>query len=456
MAVKDRIPPIERDPQKRAKDFFEVSLGYDEERAVLEAQRCLQCSIPTCVKGCPVGIDIPGFIKQIAQKNFEEAYKILKDYNSLPAVCGRVCPQEIQCEGACILNKAGKPISIGNLERFAADWASKNNVEDEIQIDKNQNKKIAVIGSGPSGLTTSAELAKKGYTVDLFEVFHTPGGVLVYGIPEFRLPKDIVKKEVSFLEKLGVNIILNIPVGFAIHPQEILENYDAVFIGVGAGTPKFMNIDGTELNGVYSANEFLTRINLMKAYKFPQTDTPIKFAKKVVVIGGGNTAMDAARSALRLGAEVTIVYRRSKNEMPARKEEIHHAKEEGVKFLTLTQPVRYIGRNGKLIAIECVKMKLGEPDESGRRKPIPIEGSNFIIETELAIEAIGTQSNKFLLSQFKGLELNKWGYIKADEFGRTSIPKVFAGGDIVTGAATVILAMGAGKKAAYAIDQFLK
>ena len=456
MAVKDRIPPIERDPQKRAKDFFEVSLGYDEERAVLEAQRCLQCSIPTCVKGCPVGIDIPGFIKQIAQKNFEEAYKILKDYNSLPAVCGRVCPQEIQCEGACILNKAGKPISIGNLERFAADWASINNVEDEIQIDKNQNKKIAVIGSGPSGLTTSAELAKKGYTVDLFEVFHTPGGVLVYGIPEFRLPKDIVKKEVSFLEKLGVNIILNIPVGFAIHPQEILENYDAVFIGVGAGTPKFMNIDGTELNGVYSANEFLTRINLMKAYKFPQTDTPIKFAKKVVVIGGGNTAMDAARSALRLGAEVTIVYRRSKNEMPARKEEIHHAKEEGVKFLTLTQPVRYIGRNGKLIAIECVKMKLGEPDESGRRKPIPIEGSNFIIETELAIEAIGTQSNKFLLSQFKGLELNKWGYIKADEFGRTSIPKVFAGGDIVTGAATVILAMGAGKKAAYAIDQFLK
>jgi len=456
MAVKDRIPPIERDPQKRAKDFFEVSLGYDEERAVLEAQRCLQCSIPTCVKGCPVGIDIPGFIKQIAQKNFEEAYKILKDYNSLPAVCGRVCPQEIQCEGACILNKAGKPISIGNLERFAADWASKNNVEDEIQIDKNQNKKIAVIGSGPSGLTTSAELAKKGYTVDLFEVFHTPGGVLVYGIPEFRLPKDIVKKEVSFLEKLGVNIILNIPVGFAIHPQEILENYDAVFIGVGAGTPKFMNIDGTELNGVYSANEFLTRINLMKAYKFPQTDTPIKFAKKVVVIGGGNTAMDAARSALRLGAEVTIVYRRSENEMPARKEEIHHAKEEGVKFLTLTQPVRYIGRNGKLIAIECVKMKLGEPDESGRRKPIPIEGSNFIIETELAIEAIGTQSNKFLLSQFKGLELNKWGYIKADEFGRTSISKVFAGGDIVTGAATVILAMGAGKKAAYAIDQFLK
>lgn len=455
MAVKDRIPPIERNPHERAKDFFEVSLGYDEERAILEAQRCLQCPVPTCVKGCPVGIDIPGFIKQIAEKNFENAYKILKNYNSLPAVCGRVCPQEIQCEGACVLNKTGKPISIGNLERFAADWASKNQVSDQIKIEKKKNKKIAVIGSGPSGLTTSAELAKKGYLVDLYEVFHTAGGVLVYGIPEFRLPKNIVKKEVGFLEKLGVNIILDIPVGFAIHPQEILENYDAVFIGVGAGTPKFMNIEGTELNGVYSANEFLTRINLMKAYEFPKTDTPVKFAKKVVVIGGGNTAMDAARSALRLGADVTIVYRRSENEMPARKAEIHHAKEEGVKFLTLTQPVRYIGKNGKLIGVECIKMKLGEPDESGRRRPIPIEGSNFIIETELAIEAIGTQSNKLLLSQFKGLELNKWGYIKADEFGRTSIPKVFAGGDIVTGAATVILAMGAGKKAAQAIDEFL-
>jgi glutamate synthase (NADPH/NADH) small chain len=456
MAVKDRFPPIERDPQKRSKDFFEVSLGYDEDMAILEAQRCLQCSNPTCVEGCPVGIDIPGFIKQIAQKNFEGAFKILKNYNTLPAVCGRVCPQEIQCEGACVLNKVEKPISIGNLERFAADWASKNNVEDKIKIEKKQNKKIAVIGSGPSGLAASAELAKKGFIVDLFEVFHTPGGVLVYGIPEFRLPKEIVKKEVSFLEKLGVNIILNTPVGFAIHPKELLENYDAIFIGVGAGTPKFMNIDGTELNGVYSANEYLTRINLMKAYKFPQTDTPVKFAKKVVVIGGGNTAMDAARSALRLGAEVTIVYRRSENEMPARKAEIHHAKEEGVKFLTLTQPVRYIGENGKLTAIECVKMKLGEPDESGRRRPIPIKGSNFFIETEIAIEAIGTESNKLLLSQFKGLELNKWGYIKADEFGRTSIPKVFAGGDIVTGAATVILAMGAGKKAAFAIDKFLK
>ncbi|SHH58115.1 NADPH-dependent glutamate synthase [Thermosipho atlanticus] len=455
MAIKERTKPIERNPKERAKDFDEVSLGFDEKRAVAEAKRCLQCKIPTCIKGCPVGIDIPGFIKQIAEKNFEKAYKILKKYNSLPAICGRVCPQEVQCESACVLNKVNQPISIGNLERFAADWAFKENINDEIKIEKKKKQKIAVIGSGPAGLTNSAELAKRGYSVDLYEVFHTAGGVLVYGIPEFRLPKEIVKKEVKFLEMLGVNILLDIPVGFAIHPRELLENYDAIFIGVGAGTPKFMGIEGTELNGVYSANEFLTRINLMKAYKFPNTDTPVKFAKKVVVIGGGNTAMDAARSALRLGADVTIVYRRSEKEMPARKAEIHHAKEEGIKFLTLTQPIRYIGEKGKLVGIECVKMKLGEPDESGRRRPIPIENSNFIIETELAIEAIGTQSNKFLLSQFKGLNLNKWGYIVTDENGQTSLPKVFAGGDIVTGSATVILAMGAGKKAAYSIDKFL-
>ncbi|MBO8160423.1 MAG: NADPH-dependent glutamate synthase [Thermosipho sp. (in: Bacteria)] len=455
MAIKERISPIERKPEERAKDFLEVSLGFDEERAITEARRCLQCKNPPCISGCPVGIDIPGFIKQIVEKNFENAYKILKKYNSLPAICGRVCPQESQCEKACVLNKVGQPISIGNLERFAADWASRNNVKDEVLIEKKQNKKIAIIGAGPAGLTNAAEMAKRGFNVDLYEVFHTAGGVLVYGIPEFRLPKEIVRKEINFLKNLGVDIKLNLPVGFAIHPRKLLEEYDAIFIGVGAGTPKFMNIDGTELNGVYSANEFLTRINLMKAYEFPKTDTPVKFAKKVVVIGGGNTAMDAARSALRLGADVTIVYRRSENEMPARKAEIFHAKEEGIKFKTLTQPIRYIGENGKLIGIECVKMKLGEPDESGRRRPIPIEGSNFIIETEIAIEAIGTQSNKLLLSQFKGLELNKWGYIKADEFGRTSIPKVFAGGDIVTGSATVILAMGAGKKAATAMNDFL-
>jgi glutamate synthase (NADPH/NADH) small chain len=452
MAVKQRIETIERKPNERNKDFNEVNLGYTQELAIEEAKRCIQCPNPTCVQGCPVGIDIPGFIKKIAEKDFEGSYKVLKKYNSLPAICGRVCPQEIQCEGSCVLNKVGQPISIGALERFIADWAINNNIEEDTLPEKRINKKIAIIGAGPAGLTTASELSKAGFSVDMYEVFHDVGGVLIYGIPEFRLPKSIVKKEAQLLKKLGVNIFTNIPVGLAIHPKELLEKYDAIFIGVGAGTPKFMNIEGTELNGVYSANEFLTRINLMKAYKFPQSDTPVKIGEKIVVIGGGNTAMDAARSALRLGADVTVVYRRSENEMPARKEEIKHAKEEGVKFQTLTQPVRYIGdENGNLIGIECIKMKLGGPDESGRRKPTPIPNSNFIIEATVAIEAIGTNPNKLLLSQFKGLELNKWGYIKADEFGRTSIEKVFAGGDIVTGSATVILAMGAGKKAASAI-----
>ncbi|MBT1248210.1 MULTISPECIES: NADPH-dependent glutamate synthase [unclassified Thermosipho (in: thermotogales)] len=456
MALKDRVNPIERNPKERAKDFSEVSLGYTENLAIIEAKRCLQCKIPTCVKGCPVGIDIPGFIKQIANEKFQESYKILKKYNALPAICGRVCPQEVQCEGACVLNKMGKPIAIGLLERFVADWASKNNIKDEIKIEKKSNKKIAIIGAGPSGLTVASELAKYGFLVDVYETFSEPGGVLIYGIPEFRLPKSIVKKEVDLLKELGVNIFLNIPVGNAIEPQELLEKYDAIFIGVGAGTPKFMNIEGTELNGVYSANEFLTRINLMKAYKFPEYDTPVKIGKNVVVIGGGNTAMDAARSALRLGANVTIIYRRSEEEMPARKAEIHHAKEEGVKFQLLTQPISYIGdKEGNLIGIKCVKMKLGQPDESGRRKPIPIENSEFIIPTEIAIEAIGTNPNKLLLSKFEGLKLNKWGYIQTNEYGQTSIPKVFAGGDIVTGSATVILAMGAGKKAAKKIKEFL-
>ncbi|ONN26933.1 dihydropyrimidine dehydrogenase [Thermosipho affectus] len=456
MALKDRVNPIERNPKERAKDFSEVSLGYTENLAIIEAKRCLQCKIPTCVKGCPVGIDIPGFIKQIANEKFQESYKILKKYNALPAICGRVCPQEVQCEGACVLNKMGKPIAIGSLERFVADWASKNNIKDEIKIEKKLNKKIAIIGAGPSGLTAASELAKSGFLVDVYETFSEPGGVLIYGIPEFRLPKSIVKKEVDFLKELGVNILLNIPVGNAIEPQELLEKYDAIFIGVGAGTPKFMNIEGTELNGVYSANEFLTRINLMKAYKFPEYDTPVKIGKNVVVIGGGNTAMDAARSALRLGANVTIIYRRSEEEMPARKAEIHHAKEEGVKFQLLTQPISYIGdKEGNLIGIKCVKMKLGQPDKSGRRKPIPIENSEFIIPTEIAIEAIGTNPNKLLLSKFEGLKLNKWGYIQTNEYGQTSIPKVFAGGDIVTGSATVILAMGAGKKAAKKIKEFL-
>ncbi|MFN6991717.1 MAG: NADPH-dependent glutamate synthase [Fervidobacterium sp.] len=470
MALKNRVLPLERKPNERKNDFLEVSLGYNFELATEEARRCLQCKVPTCIAGCPVGIDIPGFIREIVNGNLEKSFYILKSYNYLPAICGRVCPQEVQCEGACVLNKVGQPINIGGLERFVADWADKNNLEFS-NSENNQNskdttdfaskksikdKKVAIIGSGPSGLTVAAQLGKIGIQIDIYEALHEFGGVLVYGIPEFRLPKEIVRKEIKALEKLGVRFIKNMPVGYAISVREILENYDAIFIGVGAGTPKFMGIPGSELNGVYSANEFLTRINLMRAYKFPEYDTPIRIGKKVAVIGGGNTAMDAARSALRLGAEVTIVYRRTENEMPARRAEIEHAKEEGVAFLTLSVPIRYIGdENGSLVAMECIKMELGEPDESGRRKPIVIPNSNFLLDVDTAVEAIGTEANKFLLSQFPALKLNKYGYIITNEFGQTSIEKVFAGGDIVTGSATVILAMGAGKKAAEGIIKFL-
>ncbi len=463
MAVKDRIEVLEQPAEQRKNNFDEVALGYNYDMAKEEAKRCLQCKVPTCISGCPVGIDIPGFIREIVKGNLEGSFKILKSYNYLPAICGRVCPQEVQCEGACVLSKIGKPINIGALERFVADWAAENNVQFEnteynkrIIIKKNK-KRIAIIGSGPAGLTVASELGKRGYQIDIYEALHEFGGVLVYGIPEFRLPKAIVKKEILDLERFGVNFLKNIPVGYAISVHEILEDYDAIFVGVGAGTPKFMGIPGSELNGVYSANEFLTRVNLMKAYKFPEYDTPIRVGKKVVVVGGGNTAMDAARSALRLGADVTIVYRRTEVEMPARKAEIHHAKEEGVKFLTLATPVKYIGdESGNLIAIECVKMELGEPDESGRRKPVVINGSNFLIEANTVIEAIGTEANKFLLSQFPDLKTNKYGYIITNEYGQTSIPKVFAGGDIVTGSATVILAMGAGKVAAQGIQKFLE
>ncbi|MGC8903356.1 MAG: NADPH-dependent glutamate synthase [Fervidobacterium sp.] len=459
MAVKERIEVLEQDTNVRKKNFEEVSLGYTLEMAKEEASRCLQCKVPTCVSGCPVGIDIPGFIKEIVKGNLEKSYHIIKSYNYLPAICGRVCPQEVQCEGACVLNKIGKPINIGALERFVADRALSNKLENNLSRTDNNNfsKKVAIIGSGPSGLTVASELGKKGYTVDVYEALHELGGVLVYGIPEFRLPKSIVLREISNLEKLGVRFLKNVPVGYAITVRELLESYDALFIGVGAGTPKFMGVPGSGLNGVYSANEFLTRVNLMRAYKFPEYDTPINVGEKVVIVGGGNTAMDAARSALRLGADVTVVYRRTELEMPARKAEIKHAKEEGVKFLTLATPVRYIGdEDGNLIAIECVKMQLGEPDESGRRKPVPVEGSNFIIEAQTVIEAIGTEANKFLLSQFPDLKTNKYGYIITNEFGQTSIPKVFAGGDIVTGSATVILAMGAGKNAARGIQMFLE
>lgn len=463
MAVKDRVEVLEQPAEKRKNNFDEVALGYNYDMAKEEAKRCLQCKVPTCISGCPVGIDIPGFIREIVKENLEGSFKILKSYNYLPAICGRVCPQEVQCEGACVLSKVGKPINIGALERFVADWASENNVQFENTeyskeiIIKNNKKRVAIIGSGPAGLTVASELGKRGYQIDIYEALHEFGGVLVYGIPEFRLPKSIVKKEIFDLEKLGVNFLKNIPVGYAIPVHEILEDYDAVFVGVGAGTPKFMGIPGSELNGVYSANEFLTRVNLMRAYKFPEYDTPIRVGKKAVVVGGGNTAMDAARSALRLGADVTIVYRRTEAEMPARKAEIHHAKEEGIKILTLATPVKYVGdENGNLIAIECVRMELGEPDESGRRKPVLINGSNFVIEADTVIEAIGTEANKFLLSQFPDLKTNKYGYIITNEYGQTSIPKVFAGGDIVTGSATVILAMGAGKSAAQGIQKFLE
>lgn len=463
MAVKDRVEVLEQPAEKRKNNFDEVALGYNYDMAKEEAKRCLQCKVPTCISGCPVGIDIPGFIREIVKENLEGSFKILKSYNYLPAICGRVCPQEVQCEGACVLSKVGKPINIGALERFVADWASENNVQFENTeyskeiIIKNNKKRVAIIGSGPAGLTVASELGKRGYQIDIYEALHEFGGVLVYGIPEFRLPKSIVKKEIFDLEKLGVNFLKNIPVGYAIPVHEILEDYDAVFVGVGAGTPKFMGIPGSELNGVYSANEFLTRVNLMRAYKFPEYDTPIRVGKKAVVVGGGNTAMDAARSALRLGADVTIVYRRTEAEMPARKAEIHHAKEEGIKILTLATPVKYVGdENGNLIAIECVRMELGEPDESGRRRPVFVNGSNFIIEADTVIEAIGTEANKFLLSQFPDLKTNKYGYIITNEYGQTSIPKVFAGGDIVTGSATVILAMGAGKSAAQGIQKFLE
>ncbi len=446
--------------QERINSFREVALGYSEEEAILEAKRCLQCPTHPCVKGCPVGIDIPGFISKIKERRFDESARILKEANNLPAVCGRVCPQETQCEAMCVVGKipGSEPVAIGRLERFVADWEAQNQTNETLQVAPKKGKKIAVIGSGPAGLTAAADLAKMGYEVTIFETLHKPGGVLVYGIPEFRLPKSIVEREVRYIESLSVKILLNTPVGRSISVEEILRDFDAVFIGVGAGTPKFMNIPGTNFNGVYSANEFLTRVNLMKAYLFPEYDTPVKRGQNVIVVGGGNVALDSARSALRLGAkQVTVVYRRTEQEMPARREEYIHAVQEGIKFRWLTQPLRYLGDEmGNLVGVECISMELGEPDESGRRRPIPIEDSRFVLEADTVIEAIGTDANRFLLSQFKDMKLNKYGYIVADEqTGATSVRKVFAGGDIVTGAATVIEAMGAGKRAAYWIDKFL-
>ncbi|HCB93598.1 MAG TPA: glutamate synthase (NADPH), homotetrameric [Selenomonas sp.] len=452
----------EQEPQVRAHNFEEVALGYDEETAVAEAGRCLNCKIPQCRKGCPVQVNIPAFIAKIKDRDYDSAISIIQESNSLPAVCGRVCPQENQCEKHCVLGKKGESVAIGRLERFAADM--KMAKEDDIRPVSfaPDAQKVAVIGAGPAGLTAAGDLVKKGYRVTIFEALHVAGGVLSYGIPEFRLPKDkVVKKEISNLEKLGVKIALDSVAGRLYTIDELIqeEGFDAVFVGTGAGLPHFMGIPGENLNGVYSANEFLTRCNLMKAYQFPQYATPIHAGKNVAVVGGGNVAMDAARTALRLGAEhVYIVYRRSLEELPARAEEVHHAEEEGIDFRLLNNPVEVIGDdNGWVKELRCIRMELGEPDASGRRRPVPIEGSEFNLEVDTVIIAIGTGPNPIVASTTPGMDTDKRGHIIAhEETGATTKEGVFAGGDIVTGAATVILAMGAGKKAAAAIDEYLK
>ena len=453
-----RVPVREQDPKERARNFNEVCLGYNEEEAVKEAKRCLQCKNPRCVTGCPVSIDIPGFVKEVAEENFEEAVKVISKYSALPAVCGRVCPQESQCEGKCVLGVKGDPVSIGKLERFVADWGREHNVDlSEKEADK--NIKVAVIGSGPAGLTCAGDLAKKGYDVTIFEALHETGGVLVYGIPEFRLPKDtVVKSEIENIKKLGVKVETNVIIGRTITIDELLENEDfkAVFIGSGAGLPRFMGIKGENANGVCSANEFLTRVNLMKAFK-DDYKTPVRTGNKVAVVGGGNVAMDAARTALRLGAETHIVYRRSEAELPARVEEVHHAKEEGIIFDILTNPTEILtDENGWVKGMKCVKMKLLEADESGRRRPVEIEGSEFIMDVDTVIMSLGTTPNPLISATTEGLEINKRKCIVAEEHsGKTTKEGVYAGGDAVTGAATVILAMGAGKDAAKAIDEYL-
>lgn len=442
----------------RRHNFLEVPLGYTEELAQAEASRCIQCKTPKCMGGCPVAVPIPRFIRAIVEGRYAEGIRIIWEKNTLPAVCGRVCPQEIQCEGQCVLGKKGSPVAIGNLERFLADWERAHGDGSLPEKFPATTKRVAVVGSGPSGLTVAADLILKGHNVTLFEAFHKPGGVLIYGIPEFRLPKAIVESEVRVLECLGVEIACNTVVGRAVDVSELLaEGYDAVFIGVGAGLPRFMNIPGENLIGVYSANEYLTRANLMKAYD-PQYDTPLVPGKNVVVVGGGNVAMDSARTAMRMGAEsVKIVYRRSREEMPARVEESHHAEQEGVEFLLLSNPLRFDGTSdGRLTSVTCERMTLGEPDASGRRRPVPLAGSEFTMECDLAIIAVGSGANPLLTSSEPNIRLNRWGNINADPAtGKTTMRGVWAGGDIVTGAATVILAMGAGRKAADSIHDYL-
>jgi glutamate synthase (NADPH/NADH) small chain len=454
-----RVAMPEQDPEIRRRNFLEVPTGYTMEMAQQEASRCIQCRKPGCVAGCPVEVDIPGFIKLVNEGDMTGAIRNLWAKNALPAICGRVCPQEIQCEGLCVVGKKGDPVAIGNLERFCADYEREHGTGELPPKSAATGKKVAVIGAGPSGLTVAGDLIVKGHDVTIFEAFHKPGGVLVYGIPEFRLPKAIVSQEVNFLERLGVKVECNAVAGRTVTLDELFEQgYHAIYVGVGAGLPRFMNIPGENLVGILSANEYLTRANLMKAYKFPEVDTPIPIGKNVVVLGAGNVAMDAARTAMRLGAEsVKIVYRRSRDEMPARAAEIHHAEEEDIEFFLLTNPTRYLGNDkGRLTGMVCLKMELGEPDDSGRRRPVPIEGSEFEMPCDLCIVAVGSGANPMLTSDTPDLKLNPWGYIIADEMtGKTSKKGVWAGGDIVTGAATVILAMGAGRKAANSMHDYL-
>ena len=449
-----------QEPKKRAKNFTEVALGYTPEMALAEASRCIQCPKPLCMTGCPVSVTIPEFVKALREGNMPEAAKALKMKNALPAICGRVCPQESQCEQVCVLAKRGAPVAIGRLERYVADWERQQRTSGPAALPPPTGKKVAIVGSGPSGLTCAADLAKLGHSVTIFEALHVAGGVLMYGIPEFRLPKEIVQAEVNYVASLGVKIQLDSVVGKLVTVDELLKDgFDAVFLGTGAGLPMFLNIPGENLNGVYSANEFLTRVNLMKAYQFPAYDTPIKIGKKVAVIGAGNVAMDAARCALRLGAEVVyVVYRRSKEEMPARREEVENAEEEGIEFKFLTNPKRFLGNDkGSVVGMECYEMELGEPDESGRRRPITKPNSEFILDVDVAIVALGTTPNPLIAQTTAGLDTTRHGTLVADETtGRTMKPGVWAGGDTVTGAATVISAMGAGKRAAADMDKFLK
>ncbi len=452
-----RVPVREQDPKVRATNFEEVCYGYNAEEAQLEATRCLNCKNPRCVGACPVSVKIPSFISEVAAGNFARAAEIIAEDSSLPAICGRVCPQETQCEGSCILGVKGEPVAIGKLERFVADWSRENGGVKPVVAPANGHR-VAVIGSGPAGLACASDLAKLGYDVTIFEALHRPGGVLEYGIPEFRLPKaKVVAAEIASVKALGVKIETNVIAGRTVTIDSLLddEGFDAVFVGSGAGLPRFMNIPGEHLNGVFSANEFLTRNNLMKAYR-DDYDTPIHAGKKVVVVGGGNVAMDAARTALRLGADTTIVYRRTEKELPARVEEVHHAKEEGIQFAMLTNPVEVLGdEKGWVKAVKCIRMELGEPDESGRRSPIEVPGSEFEIETDTVIMSLGTSPNPLIAKTTAGLETTRRGCLVADENGATTRPGVFAGGDAVTGAATVILAMGAGRKAAAAIHDYI-